>query len=373
MHRAFLCPSGPWLEAAMPDSAEDKSAAEEGSLLHAMIPLAYHGKPTPGLTEEQRGVVDSCVAFLRDVVEEAGGADTCEVCFEVTMSLAGVFERTITADVVVLNHATGEIVVIDWKTGRAEPQTDAGNDLQLWCYVLAARDETEDVAKIPVAKVTAIRFHPRLWDHHRESRVTFESDWGLYRKRLEVIAQRSTPDAERIAGESQCLYCKGRLACPEFAAWTDAATTEIAKVTTNTDLTPERLGQLLALRPQVTAHAKAMKFVEAQAREYMAQGGEIIGPEGEHYGLQEQPQKRTIPDAVQARAALIAKGVPAGAIDACCTMRLGTSKAGPGLDAAIRTVTGCKAKDAKAALADMLGDELQFTTPKDKIVATYDA
>ena len=243
MQRAWLCPPAPWRETLMPEM-DAGPAAEEGTLLHAAVPRAYRFGDFSGLDEDQRWAMTHCVRLL-----ERLAADVPPACilFEESIEvldrrLLPILDREVRPDVVIFRPG-GLAIVIDWKFGRSVPQFDAGRDLQLLTYAVAVRNGFEGVDRVHV-----YRFHPRLWDEHRESCVAYEprpldndrnadSFWTGRENVLKRIVAESTPDAPAAPGHAQCLYCKAKLVCKEFARWAEPKPSELPPAV-NGSLTP---------------------------------------------------------------------------------------------------------------------------------------
>jgi hypothetical protein len=359
MFRAALCPVSPWKELLMPEGAIlESDDANEGQMLHAAVPMMYAGKVYPGLNDEQIRTVKYCVDFIADILLETPPLEIRFECTGPVLDSDGnkIYDRPATADFVAIYPDLA--IIDDWKMGRREPEVPAQFDHQLRCYVVQVRNSI-----IPRPKtVIAYRFHPRLWDDHRHSSVQYTGDdayWRAVENSLKQIVAGSTKDAPANPGTRQCLYCKAKPICQEYKDWAFAAPVPVV----NGELTPAKMADLLSLRPKLTLMNKAMKEVEEMARLYLADGGELVASDGTRYGLKDGSCPRRV-DYHGAQKAL--QGILSiDAINAC--LRDDAVKVGD-LEKVFRAAVGCKSKDAKEKLAEVLGHALSVSQNQSSIV-----
>ena len=264
-----------------------------------------------------------------------------------------IFDRPVTADVVTFNEEHG--VIIDWKTGRADPDVCAAQDLQLVCYAVALRNyaTTHWIKDIDV-----VRFHPRLWDENRTSSASFCGDAAYWRKwedLLKSIRDQSTPDAQAVPGESQCRYCKARVTCPEFAAWSSPTTYLPAELPET--LPALRVAELLAFRAQFKAYVKMWERLESIAKGYLTAGVEIPG-----WTLKDTGEVRSVPDVSAAEKDWVANGLPQAAFQSALSVGIGD------LEKAHKAATGLKGKGAREVFEALLGPHIT-RTPKSPALA----
>lgn len=349
LNRAWRCPPAPWREAEMPEEAGEHAARDEGALLHWHVERDGSFEAAtkqPRLTPEQERVVGDCVKFGDDILNEFTGGYGAELYQEKQLLVPGL-GRKCKADWLLLVQS--QAVVIDWKMGRAIPEIDASRDLQLWAYALGARYVAWSRSKLWLDKVTVYRFHPRLWDENRCTSAVFEGEFGKYEATLRQIVERSQPEAAAEPGPMQCQYCKAKVACPEFEAWTSEGTTALVAI--NEALPASRLGEVLQWGEQLKAANAVMKAAKAHAIAALEAGVEITSPDGTRWELKEGVTKRSIPDALEARKVL-AHLLPQEAIDSCASLRV------TDLQTAFKAATGLKGKAASIEFEAALGDLL---------------
>ena len=337
MNRACLCPPSPWREqeAAINHASDD---ASEGTLLHTAIRcICETGEPPAGLTEEQLGVVKACHRLFESLI----GEDKRVATFEQTIPMFDSFgnwiiERPVTPDVVIM--CEDGLVVIDWKTGRLAPDFPVESDLQMQCYAIAARNYYR--ADRIINRLTIIRFHPRLWDEHREGRVTIEGsddEWLAMEQNIQAVVDRSTPEATACPGEAQCRYCKAKLQCSEFQQW---AGQFIIGVDWNT-----------LPAPVLAAAYKRLVEIEAPLRNAIATAKEALltlpEEELETHGLRLQNTGciRFIPNIFEARARW-EQYYPKLAFESCLSVSV------PELQTVFQAQAGCKKSLAAGLLAE---------------------
>ncbi len=345
MQRAWLCPPAPWREAAMPETPAGPAAAE-GTMLHAAVVRAYRHGDYSGLEDEQRGAVRACVRFLESVAQDAlpEGLVLEEPTEVLGHDLDPIIDREVTPDVVVFKPG-GLAVVVDWKFGRAEPQFEAGRDLQLLTYAIAVRNGYEDISRVHV-----YRFHPRLWDERRETCVAYEGDAAYWIDREQVlrrIVADSTPDAPARPGTAQCRYCKAKLVCEEFKQWAEPAPGELP-APVNESLTPVQLSRILAYRERLKLLTSMMSDAEELTKKALAQGIDVPG-----WTLKQGSGSRQITDLLAAKRAL-SPHLPPEAFDSACKVSVTT------LEKVFKSATGMKGKAASEAFGSSLAGLIEM-------------
>ncbi len=356
MNRTCLCPPSPWREqeAAISHASED---ASEGTRLHAAIRcICETGDPPAGLTEEQLGIVSACYALMKE--HYRAGDESNFAMLENTIPMRGslgldILERMATPDVVIVSAE--RIVVIDWKTGRLEPDfpvgpdpEDEGNqaigkpkhyDLQMQCYAIAARNHYRFHGQ-RINTVRAIRFHPRLWDKHRKGEIILsggDDEWLEMEQNIQFIVDRSKPEVEANPGGPQCRYCKASLGCQEFQQWS-------SQFIINVDW--EKLPV-----PVLAQAYKRLVEIEAPLRNAIATAKEALltlpEEELEANGLRLQNTgcTRSLPNIFEARARW-EQYYPKLAFESCLSVSV------PDLQTVFQSQTGCKKSQAGAMLAE---------------------
>lgn len=363
MFRTRLCPPSPYREAAMPDMPPGE-AAEEGTAGHAAVPRAYQFGDYSGLSPDLAGAVRKCVGHITPLAAMAECPNY--VIFEQLIPVLDsdgnrIIERDVTPDFVVLTESFN--IFRDYKFGRLEPQFAAGHDLQQLTYAVAIHAFYGSRRRVQGG-----RFHPRLFTHDDQSDlVEFEGDddyWRGLETALKAIVARSKPDAQAVAGTTQCQYCKAAPICPEYQAWIGRAVEHVAAC--NDVLTPEVMGRALVLCKAVHAADTRADWIEDQARDAIIHGIVIPHPDGGIWMLKNGKPRRSIEDTLAAAQALSAAGMPAEAIISACKLGIGA------LETAHRAVTGLKGRAAKDALEASLGNLIVVKHDRPSLIRVTD-
>ena len=353
LFRARLCPPAPWREALCEDLPGPE--AIEGTLLHEVVRKMIMGEDLGGLilTGEQQAVVDSCIDRFGSVIYQGEGVPTDELHCEEEVEFGGIVGSPDAVRVACGPDRYGE--VFEWKTGRAAHDFPAAHDLQLRHYMGGVHK------KYGVEIVNGTRFHPRIWDETRETSTVISRDWNRHEDMIAGIVEASKPDVAACPGALQCKYCKARKgACVEHLAWIDQVPALIPA--SISDFTPTQIATILAMRPRLALAVKIAEAATDRAREILQGGGALVDADGREYALQDRPSKRDIPDAALAWERL-AEVMPEEAIRSAASLAVGAT------EKALRSALGLKAKDAKAKLAEVLGDAMELKEMAPAVVA----
>lgn len=122
-----------------------------------------------------------------------------------------------TSDIITINDTT--LHIIDLKYGQGI-RVDADNNSQLKLYALGAISDYGYLYDIKT--VTLHIMQPRL-DHVSVFEISVEDllKWAEYVKTRAAMCDM--PNAPRVAGESQCQWCKAKPTCPELMNLTESA------------------------------------------------------------------------------------------------------------------------------------------------------
>ena len=122
-----------------------------------------------------------------------------------------------TSDIITINDTT--LHIIDLKYGQGI-RVDADDNSQLKLYALGAIADFGYLYDVEI--ITLHIMQPRL-DHISvfEISVTDLLAWGEYVKTRATMCDM--PNAPRVAGESQCRWCKAKPNCPELMRLTESA------------------------------------------------------------------------------------------------------------------------------------------------------
>lgn len=283
--------AGKWnAEAEFPDSAG--YAAAEGTVFHEMVAdcLIFGFEPEhfigAGLNQdgfwvewddEMAASARDGLAFVRSLASQPGWMLFVET--RVDISLWAGEGQFSTADVILVNVESREVIVFDWKYGKEpvwaeeNPQVQ-GYCLGAWQTIFGSLFKWEPAG----IKVTVIIEQPRVpgaggsW----ETTMVRVLEFGEYVKRQLTLS--TMPDAPRVPGKKQCRWCRARHTCGARAEWLaetvglefdemDEAFIMDADAALPENVTPERRSYILQIAPQIKAwledlHKSAYKDAE---------------------------------------------------------------------------------------------------------------
>jgi hypothetical protein len=241
-HRWMRCHGSVVLEAQYPDSSS--SYAREGTAAHELAALvledgeataqAYVGKRIAyndhgedvqwPITQDMADYVDDYVKLVR---ERAEGATLLVERKLPIDHITGEKGATGTSDVVIIDHANAEIVVIDLKYGMGV-RVSAEENEQTQMYALGALEEYSVLGDF--AHVSMIIHQPRL-NHVSEWTIPTYKIYGFAEaaeqaaencRAAETVALRPMPELTLEdflnPGEKQCRFCKAKATCPALRA-----------------------------------------------------------------------------------------------------------------------------------------------------------
>lgn len=220
--RWLACPGSVNAEKGIKDRASP--SAHEGTCAHELAELVlinggscfdWVGKP---LIENNEHTVDQEMAeYVQQYVDYVKSFDG-EHAYEQRVDFSDwVPEGFGTSDAIVLQGDT--LHVIDLKYGKGV-QVYAENNSQGMLYALGAYSDYAMICNIK--KVVIHIVQPRL-DHIDEWETTLDGllKWGEWAgQRAEMCLD---PDAPRVPGDSQCLFCKAKATCPALYEQTKKA------------------------------------------------------------------------------------------------------------------------------------------------------
>ena len=237
-HRWMRCPGSVVLEAQYPD--ESSSYAREGTAAHELAALvledgdataqAYVGKRIAyndhgedvqwPITQDMADYVDDYVKLVR---ERAEGATLLVERKLPIDHITGEASATGTSDVVIIDHANSEIVVIDLKYGMGV-RVSAEENEQTQLYALGALEEYSVLGDFTY--VSMLIHQPRLnhvseWTITVEQLLTFAKSASFAAGQCDLA--RSLDGEDALAGflspgEKQCRFCKAKATCPALRA-----------------------------------------------------------------------------------------------------------------------------------------------------------
>lgn len=258
-HRWMRCPGSVVLEAQYPD--ESSSYAREGTAAHELAALVLEDGETTAqdyvgkriafndhgedvvwpITQDMADYVDDYVKLVR---ERAHGATLMVERRLPIEHITGEKGATGTSDVVLIDHANAEIVVIDLKYGMGVRVSADGNE-QTQLYALGALEEYSVLGDF--AYVSMIIHQPRL-NHVSEWTIPVDQLLDFAKSASFAAGQcglaQSIEGEDALAafltpGEKQCRFCKAKATCPALRA-------EVAEVVGGSSAaTPDEFAEFL--------------------------------------------------------------------------------------------------------------------------------
>ena len=271
---------------------EETSYAAEGTAAHALAERAlregqdaeaYIGQEFYGHT------VDSTMAaYVQQYVEEVYSrlSPNAELRVEERVTVDSVPGVWGTVDALIIDHAAGELIVIDLKYGQGVPVSAVENE-QLMLYALGAYEDASLIEDIDTIQLVIVQ--PRIYSE--------PSVWGCDASELMTFGERaaskasvamhcvngeaSHPEHYLEPGDVQCRWCPAKADCP---ALRDEVYNEVFGEEDGDEasddprpvdrLDGEELGTALSRVERIEAWCKA---VRDRAHEELAQGRDVPG------------------------------------------------------------------------------------------------
>lgn len=232
-------------------------------------------------------------------------------------------------------------LLIDFKAGFI-PTTDSASNPQLAALaVLAIRNY--NVARVTVAII------PRFGAVKEVAEYDLDSAQAALTMIRNIIAKSQEPDAPRIPGPRQCLYCRFKRQCPEYAEYVHAVAT-IPKVSLPT-LPADKLASAIE---RITAVLDLVEALKAEGKRRLREND----PEfSKFYRLTEGRKLSEITDIVTVFKRMEALGIKDGEFTAQCTIQKGAvdkNNNGVGLKYLIRKATGLRGEALNEKLKEVL-------------------
>jgi hypothetical protein len=217
--RWLACPGSVEAERDIPDRSS--AHADEGTCAHELADLVLRGGGScfdwerVKLRDNNHYTVEremcEYVQGYVDYVKSLGGEQDYEQRVDFSRWIPDGFG---TADAIIRNGST--LHIVDLKYGKGV-KVYAENNSQGLLYALGAYNDFGFIYDITEVVVTIVQ--PRL-DHIDEWRVDAQAllAWGEFAaQRAELTMQ---PDAERVPGEKQCVFCKAKPTCKALSNMT---------------------------------------------------------------------------------------------------------------------------------------------------------
>lgn len=210
-HRWLNCPGSVKAEEGLPNTSS--KFADEGTAAHELADMslqsgadaiAFIGKQLP----ESKWVPDAEMAeFVQvyvDYVRSKGGTLLSEMRVDFSDWVPEGFG---TSDAIVISGKT--LHISDLKYGKGI-RVEAGENTQMLLYALGSLSEFGFINSAETISMSVVQ--PRL-DHISEWSISIDElmKWG---ERIKQGAEEAlSPDAKRIPGDKQCLWCKAKPTC----------------------------------------------------------------------------------------------------------------------------------------------------------------
>ena len=211
IQRIALC-RGSWLACADIKAEPSSEVAEVGNRIHNYLA----GQPQ-ALNDEELELARRCASLEVALLPKDSGPLT--VLREVRLHLNDGGNRVASGQADAIHIYEDAAHVFDYKTGRGEVESAEGN-LQLRTLAALVAERFPD---LPVIVVGIIQ--PLASPAVTTCVYTREDLHEARAQILGLVKGAWEPDAPRVAGESQCKYCRARTSCPELARVTAALTT----------------------------------------------------------------------------------------------------------------------------------------------------
>lgn len=259
-HRWMACPGSARLVAAAPPQRVS-AAMQAGTEAHSVLEHALrYGDDVP---EDMPGVA-LAVNYVRSVIDDMENPEQfIESLVQISDEVGG------TADVILYDHATGALHVIDYKNGRR--YVDASPP-QLQFYAACAL-ATHIVLEPTVIYCTIIQPHGETGDSIRTAVFKPEDIEAFSAEAEAAVKAAQEPDAPAIPG-SHCKWCPAFATCPAgFERTANMPKDEVTKLPDLPDPEGDEylngMSALVHLLPRVKAW---VKMVDERVGELAARG-----------------------------------------------------------------------------------------------------
>lgn len=203
----FLCP-GRWLAQQGLSESEKSEDAERGTRIHEALENGSFSM----LSDDESETAERCLAIRTTVTNrwvEGFESIQLEIMYEERIWLHDENLNPLIsgkADFIIIQQKRA--LIIDYKTGRNEAEESAKNEQLRTLAVLVA--ENYDVEEVTVGIIQPwVTSKPELCVYQKEDLAKSKA------RLLRLLDEIKKSDAPRVAGESQCKYCKAKAFCPE--------------------------------------------------------------------------------------------------------------------------------------------------------------
>jgi hypothetical protein len=318
----------------LPDIATEDAAF--GTQIHD----ALAKQDSSGLDGEQLKIYEQCVEMVEKLTEQFFGPEANDLKRWVEqrfwVKIKGQWEHSGKPDLVL--RSPTKALAIEYKTLPGEVGGVAENAQLRDQIVFAGRHLLADVVGGAIVQ-PLVTMSPSIVLYDKDSIAKAEAEM------FARVEASNTPDAPRVAGESQCKFCKARHECKEHQRLVAVSVPalpmhELALVSVK-DWTPEQRAQFCEAMPIAT---KWIEEVKKQIKASLTENPESVPG----YKLEPGDMMRPISDPEALHQRFVAAGGNSADFLKCVEVGKGD------FEKAVRAATGLKGKGLKAKMDELL-------------------
>lgn len=239
LDRVLACPGSAHAEAPYPPDAGNEHT-ERGIKLHSGMALVFRIgiasamkklAVTEGWVPEDLATIQEAYDLAVPVlgVDLSRPNDTWELLVEKQLDLTqlGITDGERRADIVLLNFATRQVTVLDWKFGASEVN-DPIRNFQIKAYGIGAL--LEHKGKFDAVNLAIIQ--PAAWrqdDKVREDTLTVQQMHAEMKAIVKGVDLARKPSQELNASKKTCQFCRAKPSCSAFKDMKEAEATAKAQ------------------------------------------------------------------------------------------------------------------------------------------------
>lgn len=244
LDRVMACPGSAHAEAPFPPDAGNEHT-ERGIKLHSGMALVFRIGLVNALKKlaVTEGWIPEDLATIKEAYDLAlpilgvdlnQPGDTWELLVEKSLDLSqlGITDGERRADIILLNFATRQVLILDWKFGASEVN-DPRQNYQIKVYGIGALLEQK---KGLFDAVNLAIIQPAAWrqdDKVREDTMTIQELHAEMKAITSGVALARKPGQELNASKKTCQWCRAKPNCQAFKSMKDAE--DASKVQTRED------------------------------------------------------------------------------------------------------------------------------------------
>lgn len=263
---------------------EESSYAAEGTAAHMLAEKALRegGDAESYVGETMYGyVVDrNMAAYVQQYLEEVYARldNDSELRIEECVQVDAVPGVWGTVDALLIDHAAGELMVMDLKYGQGVPVSAERNE-QLMLYALGAYEDASLVADIESVQLVIVQpriySEPSVWGCDAEELSTFKNRAHVAATTAHRVLEDGIDRDALYPGDTQCRWCPAKADCP-------ALRDEVYNEVFGDDMEPravdrldgEQLSRALGAVERIEAWCKAIRD---RAHEELTAGRDVPG------------------------------------------------------------------------------------------------